>query len=88
MEIKIEKPTQEKLDELKVSSWDIWECDPSEFDWHYSDQESCYFLEGKVKVKTCKGEVSFGKGDFVVFPQGLDCTWKVEEKVKKHYRFG
>ena len=88
MEIKIEKPSQEKLKELNVDSWDIWDCDPSQFDWHYSDQESCYFLEGKVKVKTKDGEVEFGKGDFVVFPKGLDCTWIVEKKVKKHYKFG
>ncbi|HOK78766.1 MAG TPA: cupin domain-containing protein, partial [Verrucomicrobiota bacterium] len=32
--------------------------------------------------------VSFGKGDLVVFPQGLSCVWKVAEPVRKHYRFG
>jgi uncharacterized cupin superfamily protein len=47
----------------------------------------CLFLEGKVKVKTGEGEVSFGKGDFVSFPKGLKCVWQVIEPVKKHYYF-
>ena len=29
-----------------------------------------------------------GPGDRVVFPQGLDCTWKVKKAVRKHYQFG
>ena len=32
--------------------------------------------------------VSFGPGDYVVFPQGLDCTWKVKKTIRKHYKFG
>lgn len=88
MKIKIEKPDDKKLNELNVSSWGIWGCDPSTFDWHYDDEETCYLLEGKVKVKTADQAVEFGKGDMVTFPKGLDCTWTVVEKVKKHYRFG
>ncbi len=84
----VEKPSQEKLDNLNVKSWGIWEKEPSTFPWHYDQKESCYILEGKVKVKTDAEEVEFGKGDFVVFPEGLDCTWNVIEKVKKHYKFG
>ncbi len=88
MKIMVEKPTPEKLQTLKVTGWPIWECDPSTFDWSYSDQEVCYILEGKVKVKTPTEEVSFGKGDLVTFPKGLTCAWTVIEKVRKHYRFG
>ncbi len=32
--------------------------------------------------------VEFGKGDLVTFPEGTCCTWKVEEPIRKHYRFG
>jgi uncharacterized cupin superfamily protein len=32
--------------------------------------------------------VTFGKGDLVVFPQGMSCTWNVQEAVRKHYQFG
>ena len=86
--ITVEKPDQKKLDSLKVTSWPTWEKEVSTFDWTYDEREQCYFLEGEVTVKTKDGEVSFGKGDFVTFPQGLSCTWVVKKPVKKHYQFG
>jgi uncharacterized cupin superfamily protein len=88
MKIQVEKPIEAKLQELQVEQWPVWECAPSEFDWHYDQSETCYLLEGQVTVKTATEEVAFGKGDLVIFPAGLSCTWKVREKVKKHYRLG
>jgi len=88
MEIKIKKPTEDELKELNVESWGIWEKEPSEFPWQYDETETCYILEGKAKVKTPFQEVEFGKGDLVVFPKGLKCTWEIKEKIKKHYKFG
>ena len=88
MKIIIEKPNAEKLKQLDVASWGIWECDASTFEWHYDDKETCYILEGKVTVKTADQEVNLEKGDLAIFPKDLDCTWIVHEKVKKHYRFG
>jgi uncharacterized cupin superfamily protein len=88
VEIKVRKPSQEELDEMGVSRWPIWSCDPSTFDWEYDDRETCYVLEGDVTVKTDAGEVQFGEGDLVVFPKGLKCVWQVAKKVRKHYRFG
>jgi len=87
MQIEIEKPTPEKLQEMNATSWPIWESEPSTFDWHYDSTEVCYILEGKVVVKTSEQEVEFGKGDLVKFPAGMDCTWIVHEKVRKHYTF-
>jgi uncharacterized cupin superfamily protein len=87
-EIQVYKPNEEELVELGVRSWPIWTCEPSTFDWHYDDKETCYLLEGQVSVKTDHGEVSFGAGDMVVFPQGLSCVWQVSEGVRKHYKFG
>ena len=86
--ITIEKPTDDTLNKLGVKSWPIWTKEPSVFDWHYDDRETCYLLEGEVTVKTKDGSVSFGKGDLVIFPKGLDCAWQVKRAVKKHYRFG
>ncbi len=86
--IKVEQPEEERLQQLGVRSWPIWTKEPSTFDWHYDEQEICYFLEGEVTVKTDAGEVSFGKGDLVTFPKGLSCTWQVKKAVRKHYRFG
>ncbi len=87
MNIKVEKPSQEKLEELGVESWPTWEKEVSEFDWHYDSKEICYIIEGDVEVETEEGEtVEFGEGDLVTFPEGMDCVWKVKKDVKKHYK--
>ncbi len=86
-EIKIEKPSEAKLKSLGVDSWSPWECEPSTFDWEYDTDETCYVLEGKVKVKTPSGEVEINKGDLAHFPKGLRCTWTVLEKIRKVYIF-
>ncbi|MBM3838439.1 MAG: cupin domain-containing protein [Verrucomicrobia bacterium] len=88
MRIEIRKPTPEELETLGVCSWPVWSCGVSTFDWSYSDQETCYLLEGEVTVDSGSQSVSFGKGDLVVFPQGLSCVWEVKAPVRKHYRFG
>jgi hypothetical protein len=42
-----------------------------------------------VVVTPEEGEpVTVGEGDLVTFPEGMDCTWKVREPVRKHYRLG
>jgi len=87
MEIKVEKPTQQFLEDRKVSSWGIWEKEVSRFDWHYDATEECYLLKGKVVVETKDGKVEFGSGDFVTFPKGLSCVWDIKEPVRKHYNF-
>ena len=86
--IKVERPNEDRLEELTIVTWPIWTKERSTFDWHYDQQETCYFLEGEVTVKTDQGEVQIGKGDLVTFPQGLSCTWHVNEAVRKHYKFG
>jgi len=87
-EIKIEKPTQEKLESLNVDSWNPWECEPSTFDWEYDTNERAYVLEGKVKIVTEDGEeVEINKGDLALFPKGLKCRWNVIKKIRKVYRF-
>jgi hypothetical protein len=35
MEIKVEKPTRQFLEDRRVSSWGIWEKEVSRFNWHY-----------------------------------------------------
>ncbi len=85
--IKVEKPTQEKLKQQGVDSWPIWEKEPSAFNWEYDQTEKCFILEGKAKVECADGTVEFGKGDFVQFPKGLKCKWKITEKIRKHFNF-
>lgn len=86
MQIEVRKPTADEAAEMKT--WPTWEKEPSVFPWHYDEQETCLIIDGEVTVESPGQTVSFGPGDCVVFPQGLDCTWKVEKAVRKHYRFG
>ena len=87
MNIKITKLTEDEIFKLEIRSWPIWSCGVSEFDWEYSEKERCLMLEGEVEVKTDIDTVCFSTGDYVVFPKGLKCRWKVTKPVRKHYSF-
>ena len=86
--ISITQPRKEELTAQGVFNWPIWECGISEFSWSYSDKETCYILEGEIEVTTEEETVTIKPGDYVVFPEGLSCTWKVNAAVRKHYNFG
>ncbi len=88
MTINIIKLSDSEIQSQRIFDWPIWTCGVSEFNWEYTEQESCLLLEGKVVVTSDNETVKFSAGDFVVFPQGLKCRWKVIEPVKKHYKFG
>jgi hypothetical protein len=80
-------PSEEKLKELGVSSWSIWDCAPSKFPLDFSLTESAYVLEGEIRVTPQGGETVVVKaGDFVVFPKGLKSNWEVTKQLKKHYK--
>ncbi|CAA0837714.1 RmlC-like cupins superfamily protein [Striga hermonthica] len=87
----VKNPPESKLSDLGVRSWPKWGCPPSKFPWTYSSKETCYILEGKVKVYpdgSAEDEaVEIGAGDLVVFPKGMTCTWDVSQAVDKHYKF-
>lgn len=82
----VKKPSDEEAEGCKA--WPIWKCEPSTFDWAYTQKETCLLLEGKVTVSDGTNSVSFGAGDLVVFPEDLECVWNVQEAVTKHYNFG
>jgi len=83
--IRVEKGKKEK----DYASWPVWEKEPSVFEYSYDEQEQFYVVEGSAVVTPKGGEpVSFGAGDFVTMPQGMECTWEIKEKIVKHYRFG
>ncbi len=83
--IEVRKPTDSEKEEM--TSQPIWTCEPKSFPWHYDEKETCLILAGEVTVKTIDQEVSFGPGDYVVFPEGLSCEWEVKKPVRKHYKF-
>jgi len=82
----VKKPSDEEAAACKA--WPTWKCEPSTFDWTYTEKETCLLLEGKVTVTDGNDSVSFGPGDLVVFPEELESTWNVQEAVIKHYNFG
>ncbi len=87
MKPEIRKPTEDEKKQART--WPTWTKEVSEFPWQYEEQETCLVLEGNVTVTNETGEnFTFGPGDWVIFPQGMKCTWKVERPIRKHYRFG
>lgn len=87
MKPEIRKPTEQE--KKTASSWPIWSKEASEFPWEYDSKETCLILQGEVTVSNEAGEqFHFTAGDWVVFPQGMKCTWKITKDVRKHYKFG
>ena len=86
MKPEIRKPSEnEKSGAIK---WPIWEKEKSEFSWEYTDKETCLILEGDVMIISEEGKFHFSSGDYVIFPKGMKCTWKINKRVRKHYKFG
>ncbi len=88
MKIEVRQLKSDEAKRMGVETWPVWTCGVSRFDWSYSERETCYVLEGQVTVEAAGQRVSFGPGDLVTFPQGLDCVWHVTAPIRKHYRFG
>ncbi len=88
-EIGIERnPARERLEEMGVFSWPVWEKEVSRFPWTYDCDEVCYILEGEVTVTPEGGEpVTIRAGDLVRFPAGMSCTWDITKPIRKHYDF-
>jgi uncharacterized cupin superfamily protein len=86
MKIEIRMPSAEER--TQASAWPIWACQPCSFEWGYADTETSMILEGEALVEARGKEYSIGPGDWVVFPKGLACRWRVKKALKKHYRFG
>jgi uncharacterized protein len=83
----IRKPNA--IDRQKAALWPVWQKEKSTFAWSYDDKEECLILEGKAIVINESGkEFAFETGDYVVFPKGMKCTWKILEPIRKHYNFG
>ena len=85
--MKVEKIGLKEARELGVDSWNIWECQPSSFDWEYPEEETSYIYEGDVIVTFGEEEVHLREKMLVTFPKGLKCHWEVREKIVKAYTF-
>ena len=85
--IVIKQLSDDEIDNMGILNWPIWTCEVSEFPWKYDVEESCLILEGEVSVAAGSDTVQIKAGEFVVFPKGLDCVWKVTKPIRKHYQF-
>jgi uncharacterized cupin superfamily protein len=82
----VRKPTNDEI--FLTHKWGFWSKEPSEFQWDYDQKETCYILRGKAEVVSSEGEkISFQQGDWVIFEQGLKCSWKISEKIEKKFNF-
>ena len=80
-------PAPEKLEQLDVYDWPIWEKEASDFPWTYDSSETCYLLKGRITVTPEGGEpVSLQAGDLITFPANMHCRWEIHEAVRKHYQ--
>lgn len=81
-------PSKEKLADLGVSSWETWDCAPTEFELNFDTAtEKAYVLEGEFEVYPQGGDMVVVKaGDYVEFHKGLKSNWKVTKQLKKHYK--
>jgi uncharacterized cupin superfamily protein len=79
--------SREEIESRGIRKWPIWTKEISRFNHVYDGDEECLFLEGDVVIETNEGNFILKPGDFVVFKDGLDCTWDVRKPVKKHYFF-
>jgi len=76
-----------EIERRGIREWPIWTKEVSRFGYTYDGDEECLFLEGEVVVETKEGNFTIGPGDFVVFRNGLECTWDIKVPVRKHYNF-
>lgn len=82
------QPSPEKLAELGVSEWAIWEKEVSKFTIDFDETETAYVLEGEIIVTPVGGEpVHIVPGDLVIFQAGLDSHWDVIKPLRKHYSY-
>jgi uncharacterized protein len=80
--------SEDRLKELGVANWDIWEKEVSEFPIDFDETETAYVLEGEILVTPKGGEsVRILPGDLVVFPVGLKSHWQVVKPLRKHYSY-
>ncbi len=86
-DIKVERLTFDEAQQRGVTGWSVWTKEIATFDWTYDSRETCYIVEGSVIVEANGKSITLGEGDFVKFPKGLNCLWRIKDPIKKYYQF-
>lgn len=82
-----QKMSLEDAKKLGIDTWGSWGCEPSVFDWEYSDKEIAYVFNGDVIVSAYGEDTHITGGMLVTFPKGMKCVWNVKERIDKVYMF-
>ncbi|MGB8542489.1 MAG: cupin domain-containing protein [Candidatus Acidiferrales bacterium] len=62
----------------------VWECTPGSFKWHYSKDETIFFLSGEAFMTDENNEEHrFGAGNIAFIAAGTTCRWRVTEPIRK-----
>ena len=63
---------------------EVWECTAGSFNWHYDRDEVIVVISGEAFLLNENGtERRFAAGDVGFFPAGTDCTWRVDDHLRK-----
>lgn len=66
----------------------IWECTPGSYHATYTAYEFVVLIEGRIVITPDGGTpVTVKAGDAFVVEANFKGTWKIEEKVRKHFDF-
>lgn len=66
----------------------IWECTPGTYHATYTAYEYVVLIEGRIVITPDGGTpVTVQAGDAFVVEKDFKGTWKIEEKVRKHFDF-
>ena len=69
-----------------VFSSGLWQSTPCANPVNYTEDEFCYIIEGKVRIKSKSGIVQeFSAGDSFVIPSGFSGTWESLTEVRKFW---
>jgi uncharacterized cupin superfamily protein len=64
----------------------LWSSTSGKWRIHYTEQELCVLIEGRVRIESITGERhDFKAGDAFVVPAGFEGSWEVLEPCKKWY---
>jgi hypothetical protein len=71
-------------DESMICGW--WEATPGTYHASYASWEFVHLIEGQITITPDGGSPNqVGPGDAFVVEKGFKGTWKIEQKVLKHF---
>ncbi|MEH0155695.1 cupin domain-containing protein [Limibacter armeniacum] len=86
MDVEVRQLSEVEMAAKNISQWPTKSNGVSKFPHFFEHAEACYVIEGEATVTSEEhGAVKIKKGDYVVFPKGMECYWEVTSDFKKYY---